>query len=520
MHRSANPVTVAASPPGSSRHVKRAFSVVGAPPIQQRAVPSAVVRNATESPVLPSARRPDGKPPAAPGSAQVSRVLDSGQEVVTRSSFSRVQQFLDSARRSRSDDRSEHVEYSPLRPKNRSESVQPEVHSPTQPPKSADLRPPRRRIYAAGQNQTALSPDLCESARAVSSDSRRPPLSSFGFAGLASSQDRTAEEQAETRPENAGGTMTPQKSTFPAQSDSPKSISSTTASPKENVGDGGQRVRRGSAPVVEPMQGAGTGELILPWWLLNSSAAQPGKSPSRSRSRPQERINGAVGNSSERDIMHLEDRFFFDGLSGWQDDGRSIPHRRYDQSQQEAHLQSHCKRVRCGAWLVPGHDELISPEALAAIDNEGLSGPREGPGISELALDFERRTECPVCADEWSKASIRLKEAGLICSNPYGETNGKNLSCLVSPCRRRVPGIPAQMHSVKCVYWWYQHRLSEGARDSRFRNSASEASKNTPVELYFGAPVSAFPPPMVDVIQHWKSVRKSENQRDRSSRSS
>lgn len=479
--------------PGSARQQKRAFSAAGTLPVQQR--PS-VVRNSTESPVgLPAARRP----PAVPTTVQVSR----------------VQQFLDSARRSRSDDRSEHSPYSPVRPP-QSTARSGSAHSPL-PPKSSDLRPPRRKVYT-GQNQ---SPELCEATRAVSSDSRRPPLSSFGFAGL--SGERNGDEQAENSAKNATGNMTPSK-TAPAQSPSPHSgdrASIGAGSPElrteADAGEGGQRVRRGSRPhetalqfsLVEPLQGAG--ELILPWWLINSSATAAGKSGGSSRSKACEEGASSRSRGNGRDVQPspalFEDIDFTDGVCGWDDDGRVVPHRKFDDSQKEAHLQSHCRRVRGGEWLLTGHDELICPEALASIqlDTSVPSGPREGPGISELAFDFERRTECPVCADEWNKAAIRLREAGLI-SSPCLEANRKNLSSLVSPQRRRVSATP-QMHSVKCVYWWFQHSLAEGARDTRFPT----ANRGKEVELYFGAPVSAFPPPMADVVQHWKSVRKSEN---------
>lgn len=242
------------------------------------------------------------------------------------------------------------------------------------------------------------------------------------------------------------------------------------------------------------------GQLILPWWLTQQNRTEQTR-----QSQSKEIHNG--GPAAESDPWDITG-----DVGGWDDESFSIPQRRYDDLQFNASLTQRSKAAKDGDWeSAATMREPVSSRVLDLLDildrECGPSYPRDGfTSFVELSKDYQRRAECPICAEEWIKIQERIKVI-------KDDDDLENLIATLSEKRRRLLTKSKRTHTVKCSYMWYQENLMVQIRNQRFppKNAwRQEEGGGPPVPKQVSAQPCAtvLPPPMADVVQYWKDHRR------------
>lgn len=210
-------------------------------------------------------------------------------------------------------------------------------------------------------------------------------------------------------------------------------------------------------------------------------------------------------------------------VAGWGpacDREDNVPHRLFEMSRAER-VFSQYATVETGIAAKEMARKLEQPdlEQLKHLAMEQYPvRPSQGPGLLQLALDPQRRDECPVCAAEWGQAvrylqAASLGEAGqtaaVVAAMGPGGSGMAGFSGLGGGNFRRgaVNAKSKKMHSLRCTWAWFQQNLSSNLRLLRFdENGAPRASPPSPSTV--------LPPPIADVWQYWgKKGTKLERER-------
>lgn len=155
---------------------------------------------------------------------------------------------------------------------------------------------------------------------------------------------------------------------------------------------------------------------------------------------------------------------------------------------------------------VPPASAAAAEEVKAVTANHAPSKPCQGPSLFDLARDSRRREECPVCAAEWKEAVQGLQEGRL----PVDKGGGMEIAMRGrGPVARR--GNKAPMHSLNCNWAWFQQNLCALLCSLRF-DPRGDPRPSPP------SPSTVLPPPMPDVLQHWRQKGPRTSIVDRSGR--
>eukprot|EP00929_Paragymnodinium_shiwhaense_P022812 TRINITY_DN14457_c0_g1_i1.p1 TRINITY_DN14457_c0_g1~~TRINITY_DN14457_c0_g1_i1.p1 ORF type:complete len:774 (-),score=149.37 TRINITY_DN14457_c0_g1_i1:152-2473(-) len=196
-----------------------------------------------------------------------------------------------------------------------------------------------------------------------------------------------------------------------------------------------------------------------------------------------------------RGISQEDDIFLdlLDDMSGW---GAScaredalLPDRRYAHIQAEKRISEYMVAEAAGATAATRGSEVdkdaceFTSAELATLDELPVR-PYNGPTMSQLARDPRRREECPICAQEWSRALETL-----------GAKDGQPMDPMSA---RRRPHPKDRVHSIRCNWAWFQQSLCSIM--AAFRFDAEGMPRNQAPAMH-----TIFPPSMADVLQYWKS---------------
>eukprot|EP00746_Dinoflagellata_sp_MGD_P000377 gnl/MRDRNA2_/MRDRNA2_100685_c0_seq1.p1 gnl/MRDRNA2_/MRDRNA2_100685_c0~~gnl/MRDRNA2_/MRDRNA2_100685_c0_seq1.p1 ORF type:complete len:461 (-),score=67.74 gnl/MRDRNA2_/MRDRNA2_100685_c0_seq1:210-1592(-) len=224
------------------------------------------------------------------------------------------------------------------------------------------------------------------------------------------------------------------------------------------------------------------GQLMLPMWMKAKHLPPAVSTP---------KAQGRDGNKLSSSTFLMEEATLWDGpLCGWENDCLRFLHGRFDERERDARSEE--KASRGPTWSIGAcaEDLPLSLQQITVEVPRAPPCPANGPHLLDLAMDPARRTECPLCAEQWNRAQALAKQGKNV------ETEAKD----APKVHERVGG--QRMHSVKCTYAWLGLSLMVTLRNLRFDPDTGEPMTEwRPLE-------DVLPPPIADVTQYWRQHRR------------